>query len=120
MIEIKYSQNEFFLIEANPRIWGPSQLFVDANVPIFEKYLIDLGFILKSNSGNIKDMVNYFWFGGMLPLPLSDANKIVFHNYSWDEFFIDFPDLLANEVYRRDDTQKIFRKEICGRHYGIN
>jgi hypothetical protein len=30
MIEVKEYDNQFYMIEANPRLWGPSQLILDA------------------------------------------------------------------------------------------
>jgi len=119
MVEIKSFQDLFYLIEANPRIWGPSQLFVDANIPIFEKYLVDLGFVVEINNLDPKDSINYFWYGGMFPLPVSNRNEIVFHNYKWNDFVRDFPDFLNNDVYRRSDTENIFIKEI-NKNYEIN
>lgn len=109
MVEIKFFNEKYYLIETNPRIWGPSQLFVDANIPIFENFIIDLGFEIKNENEKYKETF-YFWFGGMFPS--GNKNPIVFHNYSWQEFYMDFPKLVANEIYRHDDTRKIFIKEI--------
>ena len=33
------------MIEANPRFWGPSQLFVDAGFNLFESFLFDYNII---------------------------------------------------------------------------
>ena len=41
MIEVKKSQSINYMIEANPRFWGPSQLFVDAGTNMFESFLYD-------------------------------------------------------------------------------
>ena len=30
MIDLKKHNNNYFLIEANPRLWGPSQLILDS------------------------------------------------------------------------------------------
>ena len=50
MIEIKQRESKNFMIEANPRFWGPSQLFVDARVNLFEALLYDIGLVKETPS----------------------------------------------------------------------
>ena len=64
MTEIK---GDNFMIEANPRFWGPSQLFVDAKVNLFEAFLHDYNFISNKPPlvvSALKDVI-YFWYGGI-------------------------------------------------------
>ena len=45
MVEVKKEQDDFFMIEANPRLWGPSQLILDAGMDLFERWAYYLGLI---------------------------------------------------------------------------
>ena len=47
MVEVKHLSNKNYMIEANPRFWGPSQLFVDAGINLFEAFLVDNGLLNK-------------------------------------------------------------------------
>lgn len=114
MVEVKLFKQNFYMIEANPRIWGPSQLFVDSNIPIFENYISDIGFRIEIPSKKSIDSMDYFWLGGMLPSFSQTKNDVVLHNYSWRKFAFDFPTLLLHDVYRRKDTENIFISEIGG------
>lgn len=112
MIEIRKKGNKYYMIEANPRFWGPSQLFVDAQKNFFEVFLSDYELI-----GECKDFVpdsvndvRYFWYGGMVQMFRENKN-IVYHMkdidiekelYSW----------LLHDVYLRDDTLNVFKNEL--------
>lgn len=110
MIEVKYYNDKFYMIEANPRLWGPSQLFVDCNIRLFEAFLEDNGFVCNYNKSKSLNQC-YFWVGGMLE-SLNLYKEVVFHNYSHEEFFRDFSRFIKNEVYLRPDTEKIGLSEI--------
>src|SRR5690606_1826134 len=45
MVEIRGQGDRYYMIEANPRFWGPSQLFVDAGVNLFEAFMFDYGLL---------------------------------------------------------------------------
>ena len=111
MVELKYYNSEFYMIEANPRFWGPSQLFVDAKVPIFESFLKDNDLQIEINKGVSKSKIYYFWYGGIFQTLLHGGN-IVYHNYSSDELTRDLPKILMSDVYRRPDTFEIFKEEL--------
>lgn len=114
MVEIRLYKGEYYMIEANPRLWGPSQLFVDSNCCFFESYLKDMGFNINMNeSCNTKDNVRYFWLGGLIE-SLYKYGEIVFHTDNHDIFLRDFHEYLSNEIYLREDTQNVFIKEIIG------
>jgi len=122
MVEIKESNSKFYMIEANPRFWGPSQLFVDAGVNLFEDFLLEnnvINDIINVNLSNI--ITKYFWYGGMIDV-FNKKKELIFHNYSYDEFINSFKEWLSVEIYRRDDTMKIFNKEsefVNGHNTGI-
>ena len=66
MVEVRGVDNDFYMIEANPRFWGPSQLFVDAGMNLFEAFLNDYDVLEKINLQARKKETKYFWFGGYL------------------------------------------------------
>ena len=45
MIEVKIQDGEYYMIEANPRLWGPSQLILDAGMDLFHRFALDNGLI---------------------------------------------------------------------------
>lgn len=110
MIEVK---GDNFMIEANPRFWGPSQLFVDAKVNLFEAFLHDYNFITNKPplvDSTLKDVI-YFWYGGIIQT-LVNNSKLDFHNYDAENLVQNYPSLLSSDIYRRKDTYEIFKKEI--------
>lgn len=113
MIEVKQSRNnKNYMIEANPRFWGPSQLFIDAGINIFEAFLHDYGFISSLPNFELrKTKTRYFWFGGLINV-IKNGKKPDFYNISENVFLASLPEWLENDVYRRDDTIEIFRKEV--------
>ncbi|MCM3602644.1 hypothetical protein M3175_18070 [Robertmurraya korlensis] len=111
MLEIKESQGEHYMIEANPRFWGPSQLFVDAGINFFEALLDDFGYITSGNSAqNNNREASYFWYGGMYET-LRKNQQLTFHNYTASSLAQDLDAWIENDVYRREDTMAIFLKE---------
>ncbi|ERP30806.1 ATP-grasp domain-containing protein [Chitinivibrio alkaliphilus] len=107
MVELKYWNNQFYMIEANPRLWGPSQFFVDANVPIFGEFLIELGFKLEDNS-RLNEEAKYFWFGGVME-NYQYGKQLTFYNTYNAELLVDeLPLWLTHDLYRRNDTKEIF------------
>lgn len=113
MIELKKRGDEFVMIEANPRLWGPSQLFVDAGVPIFEAFMSDQGFeIQPSRLSEIKDVM-YFWHGGIAE-DQRLGKTLAYHDFTPDLLDENLEKLLACEVYLRADTKDIFYNESKG------
>jgi len=112
MIEIKQDGLFNFMIEANPRFWGPSQLFVDAKMNFFECYLHDYG-DLKVIPEFMDDNkpIKYFWFGGLIESYKNEKNP-VFHREEEIEFLIESADWLQCDIYKRTDTIDIFKTEI--------
>ncbi len=108
MIELKYDKRAYYMIEANPRLWGPSQLFVDANVPIFEQFLSEIGFSITSN-GNEKK-AQYFWNGGIVENLRSEKDLKIYEggHKIINEELTDWKEL---DIYNRSDTKNIFIDE---------
>jgi hypothetical protein len=109
MIELKQAGDFFCMIEANPRLWGPSQLFVDAGVPIFEEFIRDQGFNIKPSASEIKESV-YFWCGGIREEE-RQGNTLAFHDFTSEMLEQQFDELLKKEIYFRSDTEKIYHQE---------
>lgn len=112
MVEIKYYNGRYYMIEANPRLWGPSQLFVDAGCTFFELFLKDLGFEINITTNNhLTNEVEYFWFGGIIQ-DLRENNRIKFHSEDVEGLLMEFHNYIKNDIYLREDTQELFYKEI--------
>jgi predicted ATP-grasp superfamily ATP-dependent carboligase len=109
MVEIKKDKKKCFMIEANPRFWGPSQLFVDAEYNLFDCFLYDNSFIDKKPSMHGHKDVRYFWEGGLTQtlkrglMPTFHVARQIFEQeeYSFWRF----------EIYNRPDTIAIYFME---------
>lgn len=111
MIEVRFHEDtqQHFMIEANPRLWGPIQLAVDNGIDFFGTLLRDHGFEVDdfSNQIQIEQGRFYFWSGG-----LSDGRKPAYHNYSPDQFIDEFSAITGNDLFLREDTMALFRHEL--------
>ncbi|MED7788018.1 ATP-grasp domain-containing protein [Francisella sp. 19X1-34] len=108
MVELKVVNDSCYMIEANPRFWGPSQLFVDANYNFFELLLYDYGYLCfnKVDASDFKN-TKYFWDDG-ISNNISLRKKISFYNYS-DKLFLEEKDTLKSiEIFNREDTNKLY------------
>lgn len=102
MVEVRKRDGIFYMIEANPRFWGPSQLFVDAGVGLFGHFLKDCGIVLDFNE-EIKGAF-YYWGGGRSSTEvwlcggkeLFTKNMLLFVNA---------------DVYNREDSIEIYKRE---------
>lgn len=112
MVEVKEHNGKYIMIEANPRFWGPSQLFVDARNNLFESFLYDWGQIKsKPRLTNSKKVFRYYWHGGVLSNQ-KEYKKLTFHNYSIEEYEIEKDSWYSVDVYNRNDTLGIYKKEL--------
>lgn len=108
MIELKKYDDKFYMIEANPRLWGPSQLFVDANINLFELFIKDLGFDLNIYEEDINYDAMYFWEGGIEKLA-RENRSLVYHGEFLENDKIKYR---KYDVYNRVDTKGIYNIEI--------
>ncbi len=110
MIELKLMDGKFIMIEANPRFWGPSQLFVDAGINFFNYLLKDYSILQKGNIANSKSSQKtmYFWDDG-ISKNIDNRKELAFYNYTRKDFEQDKSELSKIEIYNRDDT-KDFQK----------
>ena len=109
MIELRINERGCYMIEANPRFWGPSQLFVDAHVPIFEAFLMDMGFIDSVTETGIDDTVKYYWSTGIRDIEINDTSCIM--HRSSDRFISEIGRYRKYDIYNRPDTINIFIEE---------
>lgn len=112
MIEVKYFEGVYYMIEANPRLWGPSQLFIDGGAPLFEGFLLDNGFDVELPDQNSSGESRYFWFGGFMET-LRQNKKLAFHQYSQETFEEEFNFFFDADVYKYPDSINLYINEFC-------
>ncbi len=110
MIELRCQNKQYFMIEANPRLWGPSQLFVDANIPIFTYFFADLGFEVKPKTKEITS-ANYFWHGGLVENQ-KRGKQLINHISNLKVSDFDVNNWSKVDVYNRIDTIAVYKKEL--------
>ncbi len=106
-VRLEMSLEKYFMIEANPRLWGPLQFTVDNNIDLFGTLLRDYGFDVPVYGVPKVQSEHYFWSGGIT----SEAQPITFHNYSGEQFIREFPALRRNDIFLRGDTIGLFLNE---------
>jgi predicted ATP-grasp superfamily ATP-dependent carboligase len=112
MIEVKLYNEQYYIIEANPRLWGPSQLILDAGMDLFHRFMIDYKLLQTDNINTIykKDII-YYWSGGIFSDRKNKLN-IVFHgDYNLSKYLQDYYSLFSSEIYLKEDTKEIFLLE---------
>jgi hypothetical protein len=109
MIEVRVNDAGCYMVEANPRFWGPSQFFVDAmSFDLFDAFLAHQGAELREYK--VGDAgARYFWFEGLLET-IKTGKALAFHNYAAETLAIDFSEWLASDIYRREDTMRLFSR----------
>ena len=110
MIELRKNADGYIMIEANPRMWGPSQLCVDAGVPLIEAFLRDHGIIDSIPVRTIDSDVAYFWGSGIKDDLMKDKTCVWLD--SGRELVEENLELiLASDIYDRDDTRNYYLAE---------
>ena len=109
MVEVRMdeSRGKYFMIEANPRLWGPMQLGIDNNISFFGGLLKNYGFATFQTNTATALPRYYFWSGGIK----EEAQPIAFHNYSSDQFVSNFSEFRNQDVFFRKDTLNLFLQE---------
>ena len=112
MVELKLCNGEPIAIELNPRFWGPSQLFVDADNNIFAAFIAD--YVLDGQGSPVqttKNNVIYLWFNGIL-FNFFAGKKLKWH-INPPRFKINFIlRYFFQDVYFRPDTFRLFWYEL--------
>lgn len=116
MIELRLHEGRYYIIEANPRFWGPIQLSVDAGSDIVRQFLLDNGIELDDD-GDARSPVDedpvYFWAGGLVS-DQRDGRFPTFHAYDKRRFCDDYHHLIRSDVIMRPDTIDLYMKEMEG------
>ncbi len=110
MIEVKKQGNDFYMIEANPRLWGPSQLILDSQMSIFDCFAFENNLIQSIPEYEYKTDTWYYWSGGLFADQAND-NTSSYHNYSKSESINTLPSIQPFEVFNREDTKQIYNLE---------
>lgn len=113
MIEVRCNERGCWMIEANPRFWGPSQLVVDAmRFSLFDAFLVDQG-ADGVEPAHAAAGSRYFWYEG-LQETLRAGDRPVYHGYDAQTLAHELPIWLAGDVYRRADTMRVFARTATG------
>jgi len=120
MVEVKAANGRYYMIEANPRLWGPSQLIIDAGMDLFHRFLFDYGMLDSAAwDETYKAGIEYFWLGGMTE-DSRNKSAVVFHGgYTQEQFINECHRFMSSEVYLRDDTVNIFVRENGAHGYQL-
>ncbi|MGY6743456.1 MAG: hypothetical protein ACXIUQ_12030 [Cecembia sp.] len=110
MVEIKKFKGQYYMIEANPRLWGPSQLILDSEMDLFDCFAKENNLSRISTTSAYKIGTWYFWSGGLAKTQRLNKN-VKFHDCSYDYFFKNYFSIIEKEVYNRNDSMFIFNKE---------
>jgi hypothetical protein len=112
MVEVIEREQQYYMIEANPRLWGPSQLTIDANMSLFDDFAVENKLISNLNPFNepYKTNVPYFWSGGVVE-SLQKQKQLKLYGFKDEDFLNIYDQLIKQEVYLREDTFQIFIKE---------
>lgn len=112
MIEIRDYNGKFYMIEANPRLWGPSQLIVDSQMDLFDLFAKSIGFEYQAPLEEYLPGKKYFWFGGDLESS-SVGRKIALHSgYTYKSLLEDLAIWIKSDIYNRPDTKELFLSEM--------
>ena len=109
MVELRKCEEKYYMIEANPRLWGPSQLFCDAGYNLFEFFLKEYQFIDYIGESSINYQEKYFWSGGVKGSVL-DENSCVWLGDGKLKVKEEYQEFRKNDIYKRQDTINIFLK----------
>ena len=113
MIELRERDGFFYMIEANPRFWGPSQFYHDCGIEFFELFLKDYDIIDSVSIDEKTNEIFYFWSGGCKG-DILDGNKCVFYNDGFDFITKNIQTFKKWDIYHREDTVEIYNLEKKG------
>jgi predicted ATP-grasp superfamily ATP-dependent carboligase len=111
MVEVKKDGARCCAIEANPRFWGPSQLFVDAEYNLFDCFLYDNEIITEKPvfSPSRHKGAKYFWSGGLMQTVRAGLVPALHDGH--EVFEREKRDFQQSEIYNRPDTKGIYHIE---------
>lgn len=111
MIELRQYRHEFYMIEANPRLWGPSQLILDSGMDLFGRLAFDNGLVKHVPKCDYQTGIRYFWSGGLVE-DQQAGYESARYNYDKSAFFDEFVKWTKSDIYLRPDTQSVFFDQL--------
>lgn len=115
MIELKKIDGSFYMIEANPRIWGPSQLVLDSGGEIIREFFRENGVpvpLAGCDSSPIGGQY-YYWSGGIIEDGLNQSS-IYFHGDGYSIFHDNYQSFAESDVFLRADTIDLYIRQSRG------
>lgn len=113
MVEIKLWEGKAYMIEANPRFWGPLQLVLDSGMSLLHTFAKENGLIANTEypTTNYLTDIYYFWSGGLVQNRQTPPS---FHLFNPSDFIDNYHKIITNEIYLKPDTINIYSKENHG------
>ncbi len=112
MVETKLYNEKFYMIEANPRPWGPLQLTLNSKMTLLDDFSIDNDItnirIFKGNE--FIENSYYFWSGGITKT-LGIGKDLSYHDFNRNAFLNNYDNIIKSEIYLKNDTINIYLKE---------
>lgn len=116
MVEVRLVNGKYYMIEANPRFWGPSQLFCDMDYNFFEFMLKDYGFIGQICDVPKNEDAVYFWSGGVKTDILEDMDYFL-QPGEREVLKTNYPAFAVADIYKKEDTMDIYNIELLEKLY---
>jgi predicted ATP-grasp superfamily ATP-dependent carboligase len=111
MFEVKEQGGRYFMIEANPRMWGPAQLMADAGNNLFNSFINDYAETSFPWREECRSTL-YAWFGGMAQV-VERGEKLDSYAKS-DEVIETLRSDSLEDIFGRSDTAAAFRSDKFG------
>lgn len=111
MIELRERGGKYLMIEANPRLWGPIQLTIDASTGLFEAYFRDHGYDAIVSDKAVVSSARYFWMGGLVE-SARVGRDCSYHAFSATALCQSLGSWLASDIWKRSDSMGVFLSEI--------
>ncbi|GHU19796.1 hypothetical protein FACS189475_07660 [Betaproteobacteria bacterium] len=105
MVEIRKNEQGMFMIEANPRPWGPSQFTVDARIPIFGSFISDMGYDVCLDERVTDDECYYFWENGFD----GSMDNADYFSVSQNAIAGNLEKWRKYDIFNRDDTRALYQ-----------
>lgn len=112
MVELKTVADKSYMIEANPRLWGPTQLLIDSGANLIDGYIDE--FITDIGTDvpvSYKLGTTYFWFSGFVS-GLMSSKGINWFDDGKAFFWRHMPGIIRSDIYMREDTISLFANEL--------
>ena len=112
MVEVRKRGDDYYMIEINPRFWGPSQLLVDAHCGLFEGFLREYGFLLDNQAKAAPNKeAKYFWSDGFEG-DIHELNGFYWHEGGREAVLNDLEAFEDYDLLSREDTLRISKRSL--------